>query len=124
MLPIESVVMRKVAAFYASTGMPVVRGAEVGMRYQLTMPGLWSFVTGRTGRESFGVIARRLSQIGLSVALTLGVEAVFFGFVYALARRDGVGKFGWKRLHHDGRGDVTEKDVDGEDGAREAAIRD
>jgi hypothetical protein len=110
MLPIEGAVMRKVASFYVSSGLPVVGGIGTGhLMIGKTMPGLWSFVTGRAGRESVGVVARRLSQVGLSVALTLGVEVVLFGAVYALARRDGVASFGWKRLHRNRREVMVEE---------------
>jgi hypothetical protein len=113
MLPVEGAVMRKVAGFYISSGMPVASGVGIMGGNQMmgtTVPGLWSLVTGRVGRESFGVVARRLSQIGLGVALTLGVEVVLFGVVYTLARRDGVGKYGWKRLHREGRDGVVEEE--------------
>ena len=114
MLPVESAAMRKVADFYTSSGMPLA-GGLVGTGNQMastTTPGLWSFVTGRAGRESFGVVTGRLSQLGLGVALTLGAEVVFFGVVYALARRDGVANFGWKRLHRNGRDDAIQEDHD------------
>ena len=129
MLPVESAAMRKVADFYISSGMPLARGfaADTGNQMARTkmVPGLWSFVTGRAGRESFGVVTRRLSQLGLSLALTLGVEVVFFGVVYALARRDGVANFGWKRLHHDGGEDAMQEDhVDDEHDGRAAVLRD
>jgi hypothetical protein len=114
MLPIEGAVMRKVAGFYISSGMPVAGGVigtmGGGQMMSTTVPGLWSFVTGRAGRESFGVVVRKMSQIGLGVALTLGVEVVLFGVVYTLARRDGVGKYGWKRLHRGGKEGVVEEE--------------
>jgi hypothetical protein len=120
MLPVESAAMRKVADFYISSGMPLARGFAADTSNQMMasttmMPGLWNFVTGRAGRESFGVVTKRLSQLGLSLALTLGVEVVFFGVVYALARRDGVANFGWKRLHRDGREGVVEEDFVGDE---------
>jgi hypothetical protein len=128
MLPVESAAMRKVAGFYISSGMPLARGVVVGtgnrMASTTTTPGLWSFVTGRAGRESFGVVARRLSRLGLGVALTLGAEVVFFGVVYALARRDGVANFGWKRLYRNGRdGAIQEDHVDGEHDGRAVVLR-
>jgi len=118
MLPLEGAVMRKMASFYLSTGMPIARNIVTGGDNQTMapIPGLWSFVTGRAGRESLAVVAGRLSQVGLSMALTLGVEVVFFGVVYALTRRDGVGRYGWKRLRHDGGVEgVVEEDILGED---------
>ncbi|KAM0690311.1 hypothetical protein Q7P36_009078 [Cladosporium allicinum] len=133
MLPIESAAMRKVAGFYISSGMPLAKGV-VGpttgsnqIMSTTTMPGLWGFVTGKAGRESFGVVAGRLSQIGLGVALTLGVEVVLFGVVYGIARRDGVANYGWKRLGRDERKvlveDEEEEDLVGQDEGRVAAIR-
>ena len=68
-----------------------------------------------------------MSQIGLGVALTLGVEALLFGVVYGLARRDGVANYGWKRLGRDGREglveDEEEEDLVGQDEGRVAVVR-
>jgi hypothetical protein len=128
MLPVESAAMRKVADFYISSGMPFARGVvgtmDINQMASTTMPGLWSLITCRAGWESFGIVARRLSQLGLSVALTLGVEVMLFGAVYALARRDGIAQFGWKRLHHDGREGVVEQGLVGdEDDGRAVVLR-
>lgn len=124
MLPIESAVMRRVAGFYISSGMPVAGSGVVGMGDDNGMmvgnavtPRLWDFVMGRFGKESFGVAARRLSQVGLSVVLGLGVEVVFFGVVYGLVRRDGVARFGWKKVDGQGRREdvVAEEEEEEED---------
>lgn len=123
MLPIESAVMRRVAGFYISSGMPVAGsgvvgtgGGDVMMVGNAVTPRLWDFVTGRVGRESFGVAARRLSQVGLSVVFGLGVEVVFFGVVYGLVRRDGVARFGWKKADGQGRReDVVAEEEEEED---------
>jgi hypothetical protein len=128
MLPVESAAMRKVADFYVSSGMPLARGVVgttgINQMASTTMPGLWSLITGRAGWESFGIVARRLSQLGLSVALTLGVEVMLFGAVYALARRDGVAQFGWKRLRREGRESVVEEEIgDDEDDGRAVVPR-
>jgi hypothetical protein len=127
MLPVESAAMRKVADFYVSSGMPLARGVVgttgINQMASTTMPGLWSLITGRAGRENFGVVMRRLSQLGLSVALTVGVEVVLFGAVYALARRDGIAQFGWKRLHREGEGVVEDDIGDDEDDGRAVVPR-
>jgi hypothetical protein len=128
MLPVESAAMRKVAGFYISSGMPFARGVVgttgINQMASTTIPGLWSLITGRAGRENFGVVMRRLSQLGLSVALTVGVEVVLFGVVYALARRDGIAQFGWKRLHREGTEGVVEEDIgDDEDDGRAVVPR-
>jgi hypothetical protein len=132
MLPVESAAMRKVAGFYISSGMPLAKGVvgpTMGSNQIMSttmMPGLWSLVTGKAGRESLGVVARRFSQIGLGVALTLGVEVVLFGVVYGFARRDGIANYGWKRLDRDGEGvveDEDEEDLVRQNEGRVAAIR-
>lgn len=130
MLPVESAAMRKVAEFYISSGMPLAKGVgAVGDSQMMgsTMPGLWSFVTGRAGRGGYGVVVRRLSQLGLGIALTLGVEVLLFGVVYGLARRDGVANFGWKRLYRDGNEGMVveeeeEEDLVGQDEGRVAVV--
>jgi hypothetical protein len=132
MLPVESAAMRKVAGFYISSGMPLARGlvGPTGSNQIMSttmMPGLWSLVTGKAGRESLGVVARRFGQIGLGVALTLGVEVLLFGVVYGFARRDGVVNYGWKKLGRDEREGLLEnedeEDLVGQDEGRVAVVR-
>lgn len=94
LLPLESMVMRKVLRFYLSSGMPVAAStlsAGVGN----TMPGAWAVLAGRAGDRGWSAVVGRISHIGLSMALNLGVEAVLFGAAYALIRRQGMRSFGW-----------------------------
>ena len=86
--------MRRVLRYYLSSGMPVATtalGAGVGD----AMPGSWAVLAGRAGDQDWSAVAGRLSHIGLSMALNLGVEAVLFGAAYALIRRQGIRSFGW-----------------------------
>ncbi|KAM0701285.1 hypothetical protein Q7P35_011646 [Cladosporium inversicolor] len=94
LLPLESMVMRKVLRFYLSSGMPVTAtalGAGVGG----AMPGAWAVLAGRAGDQGWSAVLGRISHVGLSMALNLGVEAVLFGAAYALIRRQGMRSFGW-----------------------------
>ena len=94
LLPLESMVMRRVLRYYLSSGMPVATtalGAVVGD----AAPGAWAVLAGRAGDRGWNAVVGRLSHIGLSMALNLGVEAVLFGAAYALIRRQGVRSFGW-----------------------------
>ena len=72
-------------------------------------------------------MARRFGQIGLGVALTLGVEVLLFGVVYGFARRDGVVNYGWKKLGRDEREGLLEnedeEDLVGQDEGRVAVVR-
>lgn len=94
LLPLESMVMRKILRFYLSSGMPVTAtalGAGVGG----AMPGAWAVLAGRAGDNGWSAVLGIISHIGLSMALNLGVEAVLFGAAYALIRRQGMRSFGW-----------------------------
>jgi len=94
LLPLESMVMRKVLRFYLSSGMPVATtalGAGVGS----AIPEAWAVLAGRAGDRGWNAVVGRISHIGLSMALNLGVEAVLFGAAYALIRRQGLRSFGW-----------------------------
>ena len=94
LLPLESMVMRKVLRFYLSSGMPVATpalSAGVGG----AMPGAWAVLAGRTGDLGWSAVMGRTSHIGLSMALNLGVEVMLFGAAYALIRRQGMRSFGW-----------------------------
>ena len=90
LLPVEGMVMRKVAQFYMSTGMQVTSGAaSIGN----LIPNMLGLITGKSGAKEWDLVLN--SQLGLSMALNLGVEAFFFGCVYALVRRQGISIFGW-----------------------------
>ena len=52
-------------------------------------------LAGRAGDRGWNAVVGRISHIGLSMALNLGVEAVLFGAAYALIRRQGMRSFGW-----------------------------
>jgi len=94
LLPLESMVIRKVLQFYLSSGMPVSTTA-LGVGVGDVMPGARAVLAGRAGERSWSAVAGRVSHLGLSMALNLGVEVVIFGAGYALIRRQGVGSFGW-----------------------------
>lgn len=86
--------MRKVLRFYLSSDMPVATTAlSAGLGD--AMPGAWAVLAGRAGDRGWSAILGRISHIGLSMALNLGVEAVLFGAAYALIRRQGLRNFGW-----------------------------
>lgn len=89
LLPVEAAVMRKVAREYLASGMPLtgaVAGSGVG-------ESVWGMRSGQGGWEGLG---GHLSQLGLAMAVNLGVEAACFACVYALTRKQGIGSFGWK----------------------------
>ena len=94
LLPLESMVMRKVLRFYQSSGMPVTTTA-LGAGVSDAMPGALAVLAGRAGDRGWSAVRGRISHIGLSMALYLGVEAVLFGAAYALIRRQGIRSFGW-----------------------------
>jgi hypothetical protein len=101
LLPLESMVMRKVLRYYLSSGMPVVADAlSVGVGE--VMPGAWA------GNLGWSSVAGRLSHLGLSMALNLGVEAVLFGAAYALIKRQGMKSFGWGQCSGEEGDDVLE----------------
>lgn len=94
LLPLESMVMRKTLQFYLSSGMPVT-GAALNAGAHGTMPSLRAILTGTAGDKCWRSVLGRLSQLGLSMALNLGAETVFFGFVYAIVRRQGITLYQW-----------------------------
>jgi hypothetical protein len=87
-------VMRKVLRYYLSCSMPVAT-TSLGAGLGDAIPGDWAVLTGRAGERGWSAIAGRISHIGLSMALNLGVEAVLFGAAYALIKRQGMKSFGW-----------------------------
>jgi hypothetical protein len=109
LLPLESMVMRKVLHFYLSSGMPVTTTA-LGAGLGDTMPGAWDVLTGRAVNRSWNAVAGRLSHLGLSMALNFGVEVALFGAVYALTKRQGTASFGWGRSGGE-KGDEVSEDV-------------
>lgn len=94
LLPLESLVMRKVLQFYLSSSMPVTTTA-LGAGVSHAVPGVWGLLAGRAAGGSWRTVAGRLSHLGLSMALNLGIEAVLFGAVYGLIRRQGIGRYKW-----------------------------
>jgi hypothetical protein len=94
LLPLEGMAMRKILQFFMSAGMSVATfDAGVGAM----MPDLGSTLAGKAVNNGWRSAARRLSHLGLGMALNLCAETFFFGFVYGLVRRQGVGKFEWGR---------------------------
>ena len=110
LLPLEGMVMREVLRFYLSSGMPATTTA-LGAGVSGAIPNAWGVLTGRVVDRSWSAIAARLSHLGLSMLLNLGVEAVLFGTVYALVRRQGKSSFGWGQCsgeeEHEAVEDVT-----------------
>jgi len=109
LLPLESMVMRRVLRYYLSSDMPVATtalGAGVGD----AMPGAWAVLAGRAEDRGWSAVAGRLSHIGLSMALNLGVEAVLFGAAYALIKRQGIRSFGWGQCSGK-EGDEVSEDI-------------
>jgi hypothetical protein len=94
LMPLESMVMRKVLQFYLTSGMPVTKAAT-SAGVGAGKPGIWGMLAGEAVTSSWRSVSGRLSQLGLSMALNLGVEAVFFGVVYGLIRRQGLCSYGW-----------------------------
>lgn len=94
LLPLESMVMRKTLQSYLSSGMPVTKGASNAGAYDM-MPGLRAVFGGTAGNDGWKPVVGRLSQLGLSMAFNLGAEAIFFGFVYAVVRRQGIALYQW-----------------------------
>jgi len=86
LLPLEGLVMQRVASWWLGQGSLVGFGLGVG-------PGGW----------------RRASQIGLGLLVNLAVEGVVFGVVWAAVRWQGVRNFGWREVGPKERG----KDEDG-----------
>ena len=74
--------------------MPVTTTA-LGAGVSDAMPGALAVLAGRAGDRGWSAVRGRISHIGLSMALYLGVEAVLFGAAYALIRRQGIRSFGW-----------------------------
>jgi hypothetical protein len=58
-------------------------------------PGILRMLAGNAATKNWRSVAGRVSQLGLSMALNLGAEAVFFGFVYAVIRRQGIRSYEW-----------------------------
>ena len=107
LLPLESMVMRKVLRFYQSSGMPVTATAlcaGVGG----VIPGAWAVLAGRAGDHGWSAVLGRISHIGLSMALNLGVEAVLFGAACALIKRQGIRSFGWGQCNGREQDEVLE----------------
>jgi hypothetical protein len=94
LLPFDSMVMRKVLQSYLTSGMPLTKAAS-NAGVGAGRPGIWGMLAGEAVTNSWTSVAGRLSQLGLSMALNLGVEAVFFGLVYGFIRRQGIGSYGW-----------------------------
>lgn len=94
LLPLESLVMRKILRFYLSSGM-VVTNVASHTGAGSAVPGILGVLSGGIVGKGWKSATGRLGQLGLSMALNLGVEAVLFGFVYALVRRQGISNYGW-----------------------------
>jgi hypothetical protein len=109
LLPLESMVMRKVLRYYLSSGMPVATAA-LGAGLGDAIPGDWAVLAGRAGERGWSAVVGRISHIGLSMALNLGVEVVLFGAAYALIKRQGVKSFGWGQCSGE-EGDEVLEDI-------------
>jgi hypothetical protein len=94
LLPLESMVMRKVLQFYLTSGMTVTKAAS-SAGVGVVRPGILRMLAGNAATKNWRSVAGRVSQLGLSMALNLGAEAVFFGFVYAVIRRQGIRSYEW-----------------------------
>jgi len=109
LLPLESMVMRKVLRYYLSSGMPVAATA-LGAGLGDAIPGDWAVLAGRAGERGWSAVVGRLSHIGLSMALNLGVEVLLFGAAYALIKRQGIRSFGWGQCSGE-EGDEVLEDI-------------
>lgn len=110
LLPIEGLVMRKVASTYLSSGMPLTRAAVISNVGNVSRSP-WGLLPATSGRASSSW-GGYLSQLGLSMALNLGVEAACLACMYALVRKQGTSNYGW--------GGRSEK----EEGSRDTLDRD
>lgn len=92
LLPIEGLVMRKVASNYISSGMPVTEAAMNSNAGSAAL-GTWCLLPAISGRSGW---VGHLSQLGLSMVVNMGVETVCFACMYGLVKKQGISSFGWR----------------------------
>ncbi|KAM0721689.1 hypothetical protein Q7P37_002614 [Cladosporium fusiforme] len=96
LLPAEALVMRKVASAYFASGMPLTR-ASMEMNAGSPALGTWSLVSTTSGWPG---LSGYMSQLGLSMAVNLGVEMACLACMYALVRKQGTSGYGWGGRGH------------------------
>lgn len=86
------------------------------------MPGLRAVLSGTAGESAWKSVAGRLSQLGLSMALNVGAEAIFFGFVYAVVKRQGIALYQWGQCEEQEEVETLDSPADGSPSPEMAAI--
>ncbi|KAK3642238.1 hypothetical protein LTR56_010815 [Elasticomyces elasticus] len=95
-LPLDTLVLRAIAASYIAASLPMTTEAVAAAPRLSSAIQFWRPSTS-SNSKSFASYA---SKIGLGLATQVALDLVLFGGLYGMVRFEGVRKFGWGPVHH------------------------